>query len=505
MYSKATNKTLKNQKGIALLVMIIFLVLAFSSYYLSGLSINQVKIDNSKKTSLALKKAKDALLSYAVVRSEMSDPSPQSAVYGYLPCPSNTIGDGNSVGSCDSAGENTLGWFPWRSLRLSPIKDGNGDCLLYAVSSTYKFNPASDMLNQDSYGMFKVRDESGATVLGANSEDRVVAVVFSSGKALAGQSRVKDPNSECNNDPDNFDAYLDSFEVAPGDVIDNSDVDTTNANQIDEFIHKTVDSESASVPHNDRFVTISRDEIRDALFKHTGFVAKMENLTQALAMCLSDYANHTDNTSRRLPWPAMTNLGGAAYDVDASYQDDAGASNGYSGRFPFDVTDSNTAINGVLATGELFSMAACSSLVLTGSGAGVTVDLEDTLNPSEYRKLWNHWKDHFFYIVSKAYEPGNSGEVECGVNDCIEVTSVKQAGAVIFSGKRLDGVARSDKSVVGDYLEDGKSVVFNTEVTNKTGNESYTYTDPQTEIKNDIMYCINNKTVGNNLEVTECP
>ena len=121
---------------------------------------------------------------------------------------------------------------------------------------------------------------------------------------------------------------------------------------------------------------------------------------------------------------------------------------------------------------------------------------------TEYRKLWNHWKDHFFYIGSKPYEPGNAGLVECGASDCIEVNSAKQAGAVIFSGKRLDGIARNDKSVIADYLEDGKAAIFGNEEINKTGNESYTYTDPQTETINDIMYCIKDHPIVDDVTTT---
>lgn len=497
------------QKGMVLLVLAVILILGISSYFFSGISINQIKTEDTNTTSKALKKAKQALLGYVVVRSEVSPPlvtSSQPAMYGYLPCPANYNGDGNSVGVCGSGGENTVGWFPWRSLRLLPLKDGNGDCLLYAVSSTYKFNPPAGMLNQDSYGMFKVRNEAGVTTQGAAAEERPVAIVFSPGKALSGQNRNNDANSECNNDPNNFSAYLDSLQVVPGDVIDNSDVDTTTPDQIDEYIHRTPTSESATSPYNDRFITISREEIWDAVFENADFTRKMENLTQAIAMCLASYANHADNTSRRLPWPAKTDLGGADYGLDASYQDDANANNGYSGRISFDVTDSNAAIDPTLTTmttGELFDMAGCSALGLTGSGAGVTVDL--VTSTSKYRKLWNHWKDHFFYILSQRYEPDATGQKECaGSGSCIKVNGTEYAGALIFSGKRLNGIARNDKSIIADYLEDGKAALFDLEAINKTGGESYNYTDPQTDMVNDIMYCIQDSAPGLSLTVVKC-
>ncbi|MCW8830178.1 MAG: hypothetical protein OQK32_01530, partial [Gammaproteobacteria bacterium] len=276
-------------------------------------------------------------------------------------------------------------------------------------------------------------------------------------------------------------------------VIDNGALAGVD-DQDDKFIHATATSSTEATPYNDVFVTITRDEIWNPILSRSDFTQKMENLTQALAMCLAEYANFADNTSRRLPWPVITDLSGNDYRDNTKYQDDNNASNGYSGRFPFDITNSNDAINAAaLTTDTLFDMANCNSLAL--AGAGVTADL---VNDTEYRKLWNNWKDHFFYILSKGYEPANTGENNCaGSGACIKVNTAEYAGAVIFSGSRLGGVSRSDKSVVSDYLEDDKGAVFNDEanIANQTGDRTYVYTDPQTDTKNDIMYCIQDKPV----------
>ena len=79
------------------------------------------------------------------------------------------------------------------------------------------------------------------------------------------------------------------------------------------------------------------------------------------------------------------------------------------------------------------------------------------------------------------------------------------AAAVIFSGSRLPGATRNDKSIVADYLEDGKAAEFDNEAISKNGNKNYIYTDPQTDTQNDIMYCIEDKvTLTDNLTVVEC-
>ena len=46
--------------------------------------------------------------------------------------------------------------------------------------------------------------------------------------------------------------------------------------------------------------------------------------------------------------------------------------------------------------------------------------------------------------------------------------------------------------------------LFTTEEANKTGVESYTYTDPQTDVINDIMFCIRDRPTSQDLDVVEC-
>ena len=141
----------------------------------------------------------------------------------------------------------------------------------------------------------------------------------------------------------------------------------------------------------------------------------------------------------------------------------------------------------------------CKSLQLTsGPDAGMFIDLNTSL--SEYRKLWNNWKDHFFYILSKGYEPAITGPSTCASSGaCITVNATEYAAAVIFSGSRLDGITRNDKSAVADYLEDGKDIIFASEEVLKSGSETYVYTDPQTGAINDIMYCIEDKPIDDPL------
>ncbi len=496
-------KTIKNQKGVALLVMVIIIILTFLSYYLSGFSIHQIKAEQQKQTRISLKKAKIALISYAITHADLIA---NEGEIGYFPCPdtfSGAIAEGGSDGSCGLKKINTSGYFPWVSLETSILRDGSGACFWYLLSSSYKPSGYSGMINEDSYGMFQIVDIDNAVSVGISPEGRVIALVAAPGSPLLLQNRENDNLSLCGKSYGKLEQHLEGNGVTDNGAL----VGTDDA--IDQFIHASSTSETASTPYNDRFITVTRSEVWKHILKRSDFSEKMENLTQALAMCIASYANLADNSGRRLPWPVLTDLGDRNnYRENSFYDDDAGATGGYSGRYPFIVADSNAAIDDAeLLTDELFDIASCDALVLSGSGIGVTVDLENTT--SEYRRLWNNWKDHFFYILSKKYEPSDGEKKECDGNNCILVNSTRHAAAVIFSGKRLVDAAgndtlRSDKSLVADYLEDNKDANYLTEANNNNGNENYNYTDPQTETVNDIMYCIQDKPVADDLDVVEC-
>jgi hypothetical protein len=525
MPSRSSVKTPNNQQGLALLVLIIVIILAFISYALSGLSIQEVKIEQQEKIRTELKVAKEALLSYAVIYGDIDVDAGGSPDFpgenGFLPCPdyNNGLTEGlEDNGNCGGRSISKIGLFPWRTLKTTIANAGSGSCLLYAVTGEYKndesvFNNKSEMLNEDTSGMFQVVDAGNNIIVGNSPEDRVVAIIFSPGPPLGGQARTFDPSSTCGKDYGNIAAYLDS-----NGVTDNATL-LAAADSIDQFVHGTNTSDSGANPYNDQFITVTRNEIWEPILNREDFTEKMENLTQALAMCAAAYANHADNTSRRLPWPAVTNLGGDDYRYNTNYQDDNNASNGYSGRFPFDITNSNNALGmPVDIDNNLFDIeidpllipptTRCMNLDLSGTVAGPVIDLDTST--SEYRKIWNNWKDHFFYILSKGYEPSDTGTATCATSGaCVTINVNEYAGAVLFSGKRLldadeNDTLRSDKSIVADYLEDGKAVVFGAEATNKTGAENYIYTDPQTDDVNDIMYCIQDQAAGIPLDVVEC-
>lgn len=482
----STNK----QKGIVLLGIVIFFVLAVIAYFLTGMSVNEIRQYQIESTAKSLSQAKQALIAYAVTYGDIdgnADMLPDfPGEYGYLPCPDYNGGLAEGLednGNCGVAGLPKLGFFPWKTLDVPVLKDAGGGCLLYAVTGEYKNDENSpstktQMLNEDTNGMFQIVDDTGAVVRGGNPEDRIVAIVIAPGKPLPGQARNFALGSFCGKDYGNFNAYLED-----GGGADNSDVSAVLGVR-DTFIHATAAStaDTNPNPYNDVFVTITRDEIWSAIVNRTDIIQKMTDLTEALAMCLSEYAK--DNALDRLPWPVATTM--TDYRDTANYDDNAGSALGYAGRIPFFVDDSNVAITGAAGSGELFT-ADCSALVVT---SGATVDLQTA--GAEYRELWENWKDHFFYVVSNDYAPDTTA---AGCGTCITVgpgpgIGTQRAAAVIFGNTRqgtqdrnepIFGVDPDTKYDAGNYLDNVNGTLF----PDPAGSGNYL-----TAATNDIMYCL---------------
>jgi len=505
--SSIPQKTGKSrQRGLVLLALVIVIALAFISYILSDISINRIQNEQTAKTQQSLKKAKQALINYAV--SHMDRPG-DAGEMGFLPCPDEDppsaltpFDEGKQELNCGSQYVNSIGYLPWKTLDIPSLRDSSGNCLLYAVSNTYKLNP-TNLLNDDSNGMFQVVDDVGVVKVGVLPEDRVVAIVFSPGEPLAGQSRNFVAGTDCGLDYD-MSAFLEG-----NGATDNSSLSTLD-NRIDQFIHMTVSSAQAAVPYNDKFITITRDDIWKALLARNDFIPRMTDLTEALALCLVEYTKL--NAGRRLPWPAPMNLNNNNYRIDGSYDDVNGGL--YAGRYPFKVDDSNSAVgmayDNIFDTGDTPDLTGtnCDGMALdSGNFANLSDDAKaNPLVDDEFRKLWENWKDHFFYILSKKYKPGAGGPERCG--DCNTVGATKYSAIVIFSGTRFGPDQRADvfsgdnddKADISNYIENGNDVIFNA----ADGQDDYNRVGVPA-VSNDIMFCVTDRDVSQVLSVERCP
>jgi len=492
---------IQGQRGLALLIFAILISLVSITLYFSSLSITEIRNENNISASKTMAEAKSALLAYAVLHS-VSSPGES----GFLPCPDLRFNpppaidyEGASEANCGARGVSEIGLFPWDSLETGLLKSRSGGCFWYAVSGDYKNGSVtSNMLNEDTNGLFRVFNADGVTKTGSKPEDRIVAVIIDPSQALAGQARNFDDSSICGKD------YTAAHFLEGNGTKDNA-VMSGLADTVDDFIRGDATSEQESPPFNDRIEIITRDELWQAVLSRNDFLEQMQNLTAALATCLANYANVTASPNRRLPWPAPYDFAGGDYRVDANYSDVNGAGF-YTGRYPFEVDDSNILMS--IADGDnVFDIPGlCDNIAVPNPPGNVDLDTDT----SEYRKLWKNWKDHFFYMLSKAYEPGTSGETECTVGDCIKVDvggiQTSYAGVVIFSGSRLAGQGRSapplggdpdEKSVVSNYLEENRDTMF----PDATGSGVINDVEP---ISNDLMYCITQEPTGTPLTVTPC-
>ena len=351
--------------------------------------------------------------------------------------------------------------------------------------------------------MFQVVDDAGAVKVGGTPEDRLVAIVFAPGEPLAGQSRNFITGTDCGMD------YTMSAFLEGNGVTDNSTLSTID-NSVDQFIHMTASSALAVPPYNDKFITITRDEIWQAILARNDFILKMTDLTEALALCLVEYTKF--NAGRRLPWPAPMDLDNKNYRKDNNYDDRNGGL--YAGRYPFKVGDSNNAVgmayDNIFDTGDTVDLTGTNGDGLAlSSGNFANLSDDAKANPAvddEYRKLWENWKDHFFYILSKKYKPGSGGPEDCG--DCNKVGPgpTKYSGIVIFSGTRFGTDRRrdvfadgnDDKADISNYIENGNDVIFN----GADGKDDYNKVGADS---NDIMFCVTDKDVAQVLSVERCP
>ena len=183
----------KPARGYALTLMLVLLVTGSLYAIVSRLDSSTLQAARTAETARALQQARAALLAYALTYRE-SHPDEATAVkvagYGYLPCPDLSNDDGigmlgTAAGNCGANGTLSIGLLPYRSLGLPDLRDGDGNCLWYAVSGTHKNNPNPNPLNWDTRGQIEILDANGNTLLNAgNAAGGAVAVVISPGPAI---------------------------------------------------------------------------------------------------------------------------------------------------------------------------------------------------------------------------------------------------------------------------------------------------------------------------------
>jgi hypothetical protein len=471
------------QHGAALLIMLVILVVGIAAILVDSLTASSVKTARQATTADALAQAKDALIGYAITYADTHS----GQVDGYLPCPDidASNGEGSSILTCGSQDVSVIGRLPWATLDVSALRDGDGECLWYAVSGTYKNNPKTDLMNWDTNGQFQAYVSDG-TLLTTDPGNQVVAVIFAPGAPLSGQNRSPDGTAPICGGNYTASNYLDNDTVHS---INNSDAATGK------FIQGTG---SGSV--NDHMVFITRQDIWNAMLKRSDFMTTLKTMTQKTAECIADYGKrnyyytHWPYIDKRLPWSGRFYPSSSDYKTDSSYDDESGR---LAGRLSYRVnTSANDTSNNI--NSPWYQLASDG-----GNCPGVSAW-------PTYYPWWSNWKDHLYYAVSSSFDPSTSiysywsgwQTPHCGT--CVQVNGTRYAAVVIFAGQALASTSPSqsrttdaDRLDPANYLE-GSNL---TNINNYTsGSGTYTRGTATSTSNNDLLYCIDQ-----NLNVAACP
>ena len=181
------------ERGQAMLLTVLLLGVGVSAVVYNFVTPAKQSIERDKITDAALAQAKDALIGFAAGRDLVAGANRP----GDLPCPDlDDDGDADAVPGCDTAAR-ALGRLPWKTLGLPDLRDGYGQRLRYAVSSSFKNNtldpPCANpgdagCLNSDARGKITVRSSDGTIIHDGSpiqsTPSGAIAVIFAPGAVL---------------------------------------------------------------------------------------------------------------------------------------------------------------------------------------------------------------------------------------------------------------------------------------------------------------------------------
>lgn len=468
----------KKQTGAILLLMLILLILGGSTLVFRLFNRDDVRSRQLIITARNLAQAKEALISYAVTYGDLH----AGDVPGFLPCPdfNGDNGEGSSPINCGLKNVSAIGHFPWKTLKLPTLRDGDNECLWYAVSGNYKNNPQTDLMNWDNNGQFKVFAADGVQRLDSD-DNQAVAVIFAPGAAQSGQDRSGLDSNRCGTSY-NASAFLDK-DVIHG--IDNADVAGG----------RFIQSNAAGLV-NDQLLVITRLDIWKAIQRRQDFAPTLQRLTQVIANCVADYGNNNALVAGAhnfsLPWAAELLPAIADFGSNDKYKNKKLLT---AGRVPFDVA---------------ISSKATANLKITSSGNlmannGLQCPYYKATPTNELERLypwWTNWKDHFFYAIAKAYQPSLLATASGGDN--LQINQKNNFAAVVmFAGSALEGINRasaittnSERGNPALYLEGhNASNLLNGNLDFQTETASATF--------NDILICVSD--THTQLSAAPCP
>ena len=462
-------KIRSKQQGFALIVLLALLTTAAAAITVKAINNGNNQITRDQITAAALAQAKEALIGYAITYAENHSTSPQ--VNGYLPCPdtsgtafgSEGIGEGAAEGTCGAQDVSVIGRLPWKTLKLPPLRGGDGECLWYAISGAYKYSPKTGIMNWDTNGQLQVYASDGALL--TTADNQAVAVIFAPGTTTTGQNRAGTTAPVCGG---NYTAsnYLDTVGTR------NNATVSAAANALSQF-----QSGALTSPSSDRMAFITKQDIWNAMKRRQDFLTTLDTMTRKTAECIAKFGT-TNNTAtnKSLPWPAQLAL--SDYTNNTRFNDSDSL---LVGRVPYKVNTAKAqTVNTIPSPYYL--------LQDDNPSASPPAPAYCAAGWTNIYPWWDNWKEHLFYAISDLYKPASSSTTACSSGHCVSVNgSGNYAAVVIFAGEKLAGQIRTDKSVVSAYLEGRNATNIN--AIHPFGNENY-QADTTSTTFNDIVYCI---------------
>ena len=211
----------RRQAGAVLLIILLLVTGIAACLFVRKLSAGLILAAREYRTAAALNQAREALIGYAVSYPDKINPDYGP---GYLPCPDRNNDGATDAGGCSLSGHTSIGRFPYKTLELEHLRDGQGETLWYVVADNFRNNPKLEPLNSDIAGNLAV-----------DAMNDIAAIVLAPEPPLEPQDR--------NTGLDNIANYLED---------ENADFDTAF-------------SMHGAGSTNDRLVYITRQELMQAV------------------------------------------------------------------------------------------------------------------------------------------------------------------------------------------------------------------------------------------------
>ena len=286
---------LNPQRGMMLIMLVFMLGIAAVAYMVHALNGNTVKIERDKKTAAALAEAKAALLGWSAGHASMP---------GALPCPASNTGV--SSGTC-TASSGLIGYLPWKTLGINDLRDGNRECLWYALSPVYRntipvtgaSGRIAHPINSTISGTITIKGADGTSL-----PTPVIAVIIAPGAPLTGQDRSNASSTVCGGNT-TASNYLDT---ALG--VNNSTGNVSGSNY-------TFISGAGSDTFNDRLIYITSDEFYRAVRKRM-----VKEILGNVAIHAGPVKYYDTNTT--YPCPATTPTGSSDCSLTSGFVNNSG-------------------------------------------------------------------------------------------------------------------------------------------------------------------------------------